>query len=283
MRKEHLSLILLLMLSVLLCATAQTDWQKMGLKGKVQIIEEENSATLFDENGFITLTEIGGRYALASTVNYIYDSEFRLLSREQTDDSATVLNADYYTYDESGLLTKHKEYSLSNTYVHDFTYTADKHISTKKTYDYYGKLTQAIEFYYDETGAVAEEHYYNSNMEFTHYKAFSYDEQYNLEECLTADPKQNQIRKFEYKYNSRYQPIEEIITQEKQITYKINTRYDEHGNIVEKISYQPDSNRTTKQTHEYEYDEQGNWTNHKLFLDSALQSEEYRTLTYYTE
>ncbi len=274
---------LFVLLSVALCSAVQTDWQALGLKGKVQIMEEESSATLFGGNGMITLCEIGGRTALYSTVTYNYDSESRLISREQTDDTATVLNADYYTYDESGLLTKHKEYSLTSTYVHDYTYTAAKQISTKKTYDYYGKLSQAIEYYYDETGAVAEEHCYNGNMEYTHYKAFSYDEQYNLEECITADPKHNQIRKFEYKYNKQYQPIEEIITQEKQITYKINTSYDDQGNILEKITYEPESNRTTKQTHQYEYDTQGNWTNHKLYLDGKLQSDEYRSFTYFVE
>ncbi|PKN71964.1 MAG: hypothetical protein CVU50_09245 [Candidatus Cloacimonetes bacterium HGW-Cloacimonetes-3] len=283
MNKVNLALLLLTIISVSLCAVPQTDWQRFHLKGSVERMINDTEVIYFSPEGLIYSRWWGNEHYSSSDYEYIYDAANRLISMEKKDGNGLVVSGDYHTYNASGLLTESKEYSLSDTKTHYFTYNDKQQISWKKTRDFYGKPYQSIEYIYNAAGNIVRENYYDKNDKLSYYLENSYDKNSNLLDSRTMDTSKKQIRRRVYKYNSHNQCIEESIYQEKKLSSKQTKTYDEQGNAVSIVTFDPMYNTTTRVTRNYSYDTYGNWVKLEIVNNGTKSSEENRYFSYYAE
>jgi uncharacterized protein YkuJ len=276
-------LAIIIILSAGLSAASKTDWETYSLKGKVKTMSSEYNTYNFNNSGYIeSVAYYYGEYN-NGVVYYAYDSKGLLLSIDEVDSWEGSISNTAYTYDAAGLMVQVINEDMISTEISMLSYNDKKQNTWSKTYDADDALKHATEYAYDNNGNKIKEIHYDKDMNVSYTLEYVYDKNGNLIEDRNTGADNKLIRKFLYAYNSKNLRTEEITYKESTITYRCNNIYDEHGNPIEKNITEPEENKSSQQTREYQYDEHGNWLKFDVYVDGELQQSESRTISYYTE
>jgi len=264
----------------------KNDWTEDGLKGKVKTLTQftyqaiyrfgkiekgEPSASPLAENFQMIYNEKGNKIEEnrlnsdgSLSENYIskYDENGNKIEENYYDADENSSWKDIYTYDEKGNKIAEYTYDSDSILVSNNTYKYNKNGKIKREFHYWeGRLSTESTFKYNENGKIERISYYvEGNLQI----------------------------KWTYKYDEKGILIEEIMDDSsRKLFYKIFYRYDEKGNLIEEIIY--DSPRKflkkytykEKNTYQYEYDEQKNWTKKIEFQNDIPKTFTEREYQYY--
>jgi hypothetical protein len=262
-----------------------SDREKEHLRGSVRVVHSETNATANESEAegqesfrplrTVIYNEAGDKikecfYALDGQPSEIaltrYDSE-KKIEEAFYKPSGGLLRYTTFSYDEAGRETGRKYVSLMGRPIRQ---------KSVPTYDAGGRKIEEAWFYEDDTrshkyvyvygptGLLAEQtlHKYSDeeSPEETHHTI--YDTRENIKEYVALD------------------------AETKVIVYRYVYSYDDEGNTVEAVAYNPDNSIYGRAFYSYEFDSAGNWIKQaKRFQASQTPSRDVeiirRTITYY--
>lgn len=228
-----------------------TDLQKMGIKGKVQIIEQSKYYVYYNDESKPD--------ELAELTKTTFNDAGMISSMERYGSAHLLIFWEEYSYDKNGSLKKTMSYNQDsvirekkiNKYNHNGSLTK------QLCYDKNGKYSTYRVFKTDEKGRVTEDEWFtaaddNPLLYFTK----KYDDTGNLVELMQSIESGENGERYVYIYNS-----DNLQTGE--------DHYNEFGDLVESLRY------------EYVFDEKGNWVKRIITNKNILVFIEIREIVYY--
>lgn len=275
----------------------QTDWFRMGLRGKVKSLTEGKNFYEFDVTGRLTHAQadelmVYGHFESNVNDYYYYNADGRL--REvirRSDDNSTVLFTETFTYDTT-LLTGEsiRRDRAGNTLLRtvmlfnkkglrlgEVTYDPAGHVvyHTVRSYNGEGRLV-SLEAHCDEGSSCASSDWFT----------FSYDKKGRMIERRRLDEKGNTVYSQAFNYDRENYPVKGTYFYygpDGMATEKHVIRYDLEGDeyLVETYVYATRTEHRIK--YDYKYDANSNWVS-RLTIHSDEEDPVdpvSRTLEYY--
>jgi hypothetical protein len=229
------------------------DWKKMGLKGRVKSVTEEQCSvvkrsrattsckikqkTVFNSDGYKVEEQIWEFSQLRKRRVYAYSNENVLSRIECLGRDNSVITTYLFEYDQSGNITEEKIFSGNNLADSRYTYL------------------------YDEKGQKIQMDGYNMKTGGNHFikEVFKYDNFGNPIKETSEHASGNSITDFSYKYDNEKKIVEKMekTTYEKLGKYSttIRYKYDSKNNVVEEYKIHNGRSSTTV----IRVDKTGNW------------------------
>lgn len=221
------------------------DLDREHLNGKVQSIEE-----------FSIYFTPSGELAKDGTI------------RTGTDFNTNGNVAKHYTYydDELTSMTSYKYDSTQNVIEVQYseegwqtTFSKNKKVRIDKRYDEKGQLNESYWTSFDSRGNIIKCLHYNADGAIIETTQMTYDKHNNCTNYTTYSKDMDYELKQESQYNSK-------------------------DELVKSIEYSVHKNNKSNKTHiykDYQYDEEGNWTARKDYVDGQIYAVDKRIITYY--
>jgi hypothetical protein len=259
MRKIELlgkvALIIILALSLNSCSTGEAinDWEKWGLKGKVESITRSTYKAV-DRFGNI---EKEGKY-------------FPTIRRKY-DESGYIIEVIVEEFDNVTPATESK-----------FKYDENRNVIESNVYNSDGSLDGMTAYKYDDSGNEIESSTYNSGGYLESKTNSKYDDSGNEIESSTYNSGGRLQFKNTYKYDGRGNNIETNDYQaDGSLEYKDTRKFDENGNVIESNVYNSDGSLDGKSTFSYDFDNKGNWIKKIQFRNEIAEYIIEREYEYY--
>lgn len=288
--------------------TECTDYDSKGffedrtcwlLDGKGKVLEEkiykerknklaETTVCAYDDHGNMIRSEkTGGKKPGTIEWNYVYDQHGNILEeiRTQKDIFPQISS---YRYDDQNHKIYHRiirsggkyifkktwKYDAAGTLIEEISYNEKDTLKIRETtrYNTSGQKTRTI---YDEAG--------NFDSEFV----YAYDNMKRVSELLVYSEKDLLDRRELYKYDEKGNLTEEVKCDYSDSSLRTHFySYDKYGNKLEYRSedrnfYTGTLHYSWKETYEFTYDEQGNWTRQVIYKNDTPEFILERTIIYY--
>lgn len=288
---KNLLIIALALLNFNAFGQKKTDWEELGLKGKVKILRE-NSYNVVEKDGIIQRDEshIDSLMYLFNKqgnmqeqkydtpILYKYDDKGDVIERCFYDQEGSVDRKDIYKYDKKGNLieidTDNMEGGLHNKRIYKYDNRGNM------TYLYYNFPSDFMTYRYDDKGNMIEEREYLFSK--IRYKFVNkYDDKGNRIERYEYSPEGRLKWKTSYRYDDNNNLIEERDYDPKKLIKTITYQYDEKSNVIGEKVYGSNGNLRYKYTYQYEYDERGNWLKEIWYKDEKPHRIREREIEYY--
>jgi hypothetical protein len=268
-----------LLITLLLAVTASpqrktTDLESESLKGPVHFVTSESSSSLtvgsltdkgpnkkldsltFDAQGLLIERVIYDDYGfLVGTEKYSHDAAGHMLTAELVDEKGHPQDKQTYTFGPQGRLQ-------------EIVFADEKGTASLRQvylYDQQGHL--AAEVYYDPKNTIGKTVFQTDArgypLEAAFFLADGSKSSASMGPCYS-------VHKVKYTYDSQGRVIEETgFLTDGSVKRKSTYRYDEKGQVAEEVRTGNLSILTY--VHQYEYDQQGNWTTHTTKLHSSRE------------
>jgi len=256
----------------------KSDWEKAGLKGKVESIEEKTYSlnaqngsmeidtvifnpriTHYNKTGFITeetTYQLDGK--IAEKWNYTFDIKNNPIAGKRYDDDGNILWHFNTKYDDKGNeieITKYEEGGLieTNSLVYDANGNCIE-ISSQS------EPLWKENFKYDSLGNNIERNYTNVEGIRIGRETYKYNENNIMIERIKYGIDDSFIEKETYKYDKNGNQIEyNYFSVEGILLGKETYAFDSKDNVIEHKSFRADGTLDKKILNLYTYDKQKNW------------------------
>ena len=283
-------------------ASAQTDWQKEELRGKVKELSEirkksmkdvppndwtiiQDKIFFFNIQGYKTrLNDLNYEKRDENHIAYEYDAKAKLVLEKDLNSYGEPRVVKGYAYDKKNNLIADVEYDIFGEPIEGTVYTYDKNNNlTKIESENTGYGTSEKNYKYNSKNQIIEEN--QASWLGVYRYTFEYDNKGNI--MTKNEYKSNQITstiKNQYAGNGKISE-ETIFTYKdgedpKKTQYKIY-KYDAMNNLTEYI-YESDILTTPfTTTYKYEYDTFKNWVKREKYDNKNLKEIIERKIVYY--
>lgn len=271
MRISLISVIVFLSFTLTATAQKKTDWELMGLKGKVKSIRDT------EYNMGETEGENKTRHYQFLFNNKGYKTQESMREADQTQFTTT------FKYDKSNNLIDESSRLVRSTSSRKYKYDTKNNTVTVNYYVANGvQITKTVQKY-DANGNMTERHVENLQDKGQNKVIESYWYAYDGNNRLIEEKQQmgSSIKKIEFKYDENGNRTEQNdFDTEGLPTYWYKYKYDDKGNLVEEVSafrgYEKDTT-----TYMYMYDDKGNWTEKREQIGGITQHLTIREISYY--
>lgn len=259
-------------------------WESKYLKGRVYKLEEGSREFIFNQAGKVILERDRFLGKIFETV-YTYDDQGRIRHKIVADNENNIYEEDHFLYDERGRLYEKidGDSTLSRITKVEYKYDAKNRLQWERVVDDIGGMFIANEYQWDKKGRKIRQNRYDMNMKLESYYLFKYDKKGNiLEESIYDAPKTLALRTVR-KYDKQSRLIYEARYRGKVLEEVVEAIFDEQDNAVLSFLHKPQSKETTTISHQFTYDDQGNWIVDVTFIDGDSWGPETRKIYYFED
>jgi hypothetical protein len=211
-----------------------------------------------------------------------YDDRGNVIERYVYNPSGYLLSKKINAFDTSGKLIGSNELDddenpLSKQ-ISSFDSEGNQILATYKMVR--GNSVKTVESVFDQRNRNIENSYFtNGSLESK--DIHGYDSLGNCIEFTQFYPVRNEQNTIRYKYDKQNNKIEEVRVRNNFITSRSLSRYDKKNNVVETSTYGVMGNLITQQKHQYQYDDEGQWTKQIIMINNNPTSVILHEIEYY--
>lgn len=243
------------------------------------LLENQYSEYVYDGEGTLrTVATYDGEENLLSEISYEYDENGNKTSFINISVAeGQPISTGEYVYDEKGYLLSEKIVLVqeNSEYLYEYAYDEeDRLISYKETYD--GEVVVWEGYEYNERGLKSANITYDANGNLVSTSTFAYDEaNESILQNIVYDAVGNMTDYSEYSYDDNGNILFSAFC-----SYDLNGNvtwdsasyyeYNEVGDTILEVHSSNSDDTNSENTYEYEYDENGNITSRKTYLNGEF-------------